>query len=209
MLLSNPTSAKASSDYNYGEAMQKAIMFYEFQRSGKLPEDKRDNWRGDSGMNDGADVGLDLTGGWYDAGDHVKFNLPMAYSQTMLAWAVYEAEDALAQSGQLDYLLDNIKWVSDYLIKCHPSPNVFYYQVGDGHKDHSWWGPAEVMQMGRPAYRVDMSNPGSSVVAGSAKLWHQQQLYSRIRILLMLLLVCNMLKNFMILQKQQKVIVDI
>ena len=49
------------------------------------------------GLNDGADVGLDLTGGWYDAGDHVKFNLPMAYSQAMLAWAVYEAEDALAK----------------------------------------------------------------------------------------------------------------
>ena len=159
---------EANSNFNYGEALQKSIMFYEFQRSGKLPEDKRDNWRGDSGMNDGADVGLDLTGGWYDAGDHVKFNLPMAYSQTMLAWAVYEAEDAMAQSGQLDYILDGIKWVSDYLIKCHPSPNVFYYQVGDGHKDHSWWGPAEVMQMDRPAYKVDMSNPGSSVVAGSA-----------------------------------------
>ena len=67
-----------AADYNYGEALQKAIMFYEFQRSGKLPENTRNNWRGDSGLNDGADVGLDLTGGWYDAGDHVKFNLPMA-----------------------------------------------------------------------------------------------------------------------------------
>lgn len=163
------TAPKAeAADFNYGEALQKAIMFYEFQRSGKLPEDKRDNWRGDSGLNDGADVGLDLTGGWYDAGDHVKFNLPMAYSQAMLAWAVYEAEDALAKSGQLEYLLDSIKWVSDYLIKCHPSANVFYYQVGDGHKDHAWWGPAEVMQMERPSYKVDLSNPGSTVVAEAA-----------------------------------------
>lgn len=55
------STAKAASNYNYGEALQKAIMFYEFQRSGKLPDDKRDNWRGDSAMNDGADVGLDLT----------------------------------------------------------------------------------------------------------------------------------------------------
>ena len=43
------TAPKAeAADFNYGEALQKAIMFYEFQRSGKLPEDKRDNWRGDS-----------------------------------------------------------------------------------------------------------------------------------------------------------------
>ena len=87
-------------NFNYGEALQKSIMFYEFQRSGKLPEDKRDNWRDDSAMNDGADVNTDLTGGWYDAGDHVKFNLPMSYSATMLAWSVYEDKDAYEKSGQ-------------------------------------------------------------------------------------------------------------
>ncbi|OPJ54769.1 glycoside hydrolase family 9 protein [Clostridium oryzae] len=37
-------------NYNYGEALQKSLMFYELQRSGKLPSDKRDNWRGDSGL---------------------------------------------------------------------------------------------------------------------------------------------------------------
>lgn len=160
--------AKAETNYNYGEALQKAIMFYEFQRSGVLPEDQRDNWRGDSGITDGSDVGLDLTGGWYDAGDHVKFNLPMAYSSAMLAWAVYEEEAVFEESDQIDYILDAIKWVSDYLIKCHPEPNVFYYQVGDGNLDHSWWGPAEVMQMKRPSYKVDLTNPGSSVVGEAA-----------------------------------------
>lgn len=159
---------KAQTNYNYGEALQKAIIFYEFQRSGDLPDTIRNNWRGDSGLTDGADVGLDLTGGWYDAGDHVKFNLPMAYTAAMLAWSVYESEDALRQSGQLDYLLEEIKWATDYLIKCHPSANVFYYQVGNGNTDHSWWGPAEVMQMARPSYKVDLANPGSSVVAGAA-----------------------------------------
>ena len=39
-------------------------------------------------MDDGCDVGIDLTGGWYDAGDHVKFNFPMAYSVTTLAWGM-------------------------------------------------------------------------------------------------------------------------
>jgi len=162
------TPVKAATNYNYGEALQKAIMFYEFQRSGELPDDIRNNWRGDSGLSDGSDVGLDLTGGWYDAGDHVKFNLPMAYTATMLAWSVYEAEDALRDSGQLEYLLEEIKWTTDYLIKCHPSANVFYYQVGDGNADHSWWGPAEVMQMARPSHKVDLSKPGSTVTGEAA-----------------------------------------
>lgn len=164
-----PSKADAAeTNYNYGEALQKSIMFYEFQRSGKLPSTIRNNWRGDSGLTDGADVGLDLTGGWYDAGDHVKFNLPLAYTVTMLAWAVYEEEATLSKAGQLSYLLDEIKWSSDYLIKCHPQANVFYYQVGNGNTDHSWWGPAEVMQMARPSYKVDLNNPGSTVVGEAA-----------------------------------------
>ena len=160
---------KATGSFNYGEALQKSILFYELQRSGDIDESTiRTNWRGDSGMKDGADVGLDLTGGLYDAGDNVKFNLPMAYTASMLAWSVYEDRDTYKKSGQLDYALGNIKWICDYLIKCHPSDNVYYYQVGNGSADHAWWGPAEVMQMDRPAYKVDKNSPGSTVAGEAA-----------------------------------------
>ncbi|HOV26603.1 MAG TPA: glycoside hydrolase family 9 protein [Pseudobacteroides sp.] len=158
----------AASDFNYGEALQKSLIFYEFQRSGKLPEDKRDNWRGDSTLTDGADVGVDLTGGWFDAGDHVKFNLPMAYTLAMLAWSVYEDKDAYVKSGQYKYAMDNIKWAADYFIKCHPSPNVYYFQVGDGITDHNWWGPPEVMTLKRPAYKATTSSGASTVSAETA-----------------------------------------
>ena len=159
---------EGTGNFNYGEALQKSVLFYELQRSGALPEETRCNWRGDSGLTDGSDNGIDLTGGWYDAGDHVKFNLPMAYSAAMLGWSVYEDREAYEQSGQLDYILGDIKWVSDYLIKCHPEDEVFYYQVGDGGTDHSWWGPCEVMTMNRPSYKVTKDNPGSCVVGEAA-----------------------------------------
>ncbi len=159
---------EGTGDFNYGEALQKSLLFYELQRSGDLPENTRCNWRGDSALNDGADAGLDLTGGWYDAGDNAKFNLPMAYSAAMLAWSVYECPEAYEESGQLEYVLGDIRWVTDYLIRCHPSDNVYYYQVGDGNIDHSWWGPSEVMTMSRPCYYVDESNPGSAVAGEAA-----------------------------------------
>ena len=159
---------EGTGDYNYGEALQKSVLFYELQRSGVLPEQTRCNWRGDSGLTDGADNNLDLTGGWYDAGDNVKFNLPMAYSAAMLGWSVYEDRESYEQSGQLEYILGDIKWVTDYLIKCHPEDEVFYYQVGDGNADHSWWGPCEVMTMNRPSYCVTKDNPGSAVVGEAA-----------------------------------------
>ena len=161
---------KGTSDYNYGEALQKSIMFYDLQRSGDLPDDFRCNWRGDSCLKDGKDNGLDLTGGFYDAGDNVKFNLPMSYSMSLLAWSVFEDREAYEKSGQLKYILDNIRWGNDYFIKCHPEPNVYYYQVGDGNADHSFWGAAEVVetQMNRPSYKVDLNNGGSTVAAGTA-----------------------------------------
>lgn len=159
---------EGTGDYNYGEALQLSLLFYELQRSGDLPEEVRCNWRGDSGLNDGSDEGLDLTGGWYDAGDHVKFNLPMSYSAAMLGWSLYEDPEAYEESGQLAYALSNLRWANDYFIRCHPEDNVYYYQVGNGGIDHSWWGPAEVMQMERPSYCVTADSPGSTVVAGTA-----------------------------------------
>ena len=158
----------APSSYNYAEALQKAIYFYEAQRSGRLPANNRVEWRGDSGLNDGADVGKDLTGGWYDAGDHVKFGFPMAAAVTMLAWSVYEYREGYEQAGQLEAILDNIKWATDYFIKAHTGPYEFYGQVGNGHLDHAWWGPAEVMQMERPAYKIDVSCPGSDLAGETA-----------------------------------------
>jgi endoglucanase len=154
--------------FNYGEALQKSLFFYEAQRSGALPATKRINWRGDSGLSDGADVGRDLTGGWYDAGDHVKFGLPMAASATMLAWGLVDYRSAYVSLGQLDTALDQLKWATDYFIKAHPTANELYGQIGTGGQDHAWWGPAEVMQMARPAFKISSTCPGSDLAGETA-----------------------------------------
>jgi endoglucanase len=43
-----------------------SMLFYEAQRSGKLPADQRVTWRKDSALNDRGNNGEDLTGGYYD-----------------------------------------------------------------------------------------------------------------------------------------------
>jgi endoglucanase len=168
LLLALIAPAAHSQTYNYGEALQKSLFFYEAQRSGDLPATNRVNWRGDSGMSDGSDVGRDLTGGWYDAGDHVKFGLPMAASATMIAWSIVDYRSAYAATGQLNNALEQLKWATDYFIKAHPSANELYGQVGNGGADHAWWGPAEVMQMARPSYRVTTACPGSDLAGETA-----------------------------------------
>ncbi|MEB3360206.1 MAG: glycoside hydrolase family 9 protein [Synechococcales bacterium] len=167
-----PGGAPGTGDFNYGEALQKSLLFYEAQRSGPLPDDNRIEWRGDSALKDGQDVGVDLTGGYYDAGDHVKFGFPMAASMTMLSWGVVEYLDGYKATGQLDEVLDAIKWGTDYILKAHVTDGngtkEFWGQVGNGQADHAYWGSAEDMTMARPAYKIDRQNPGSDLAGESA-----------------------------------------
>ncbi len=53
----------------------------------------------------------------------------MASSATVLAWGLIEYRDAYEASGELDYMLDCIKWATDYFLKCHTGPKEFYAQV--------------------------------------------------------------------------------
>ena len=63
------------------------------------------------------------------AGDHVKFGFPLAWTTSTLAWGLVEFRDAYSSTGQLDIMLDSIKWPLDYFIKCHVSDTQFYGQV--------------------------------------------------------------------------------
>lgn len=159
--------------YNYAEVLQKSLWFYDAQRSGKLPDDFRVRWRANSALADGSDAGLDLTGGFYDAGDHVKFGLPMAYSLTMLAWGGLEYDQAYTETRQKSHLMEILKWGADYLMRCHVrdvagNTTAFYGQLGNGEADHAYWGRAEFMNMPRPAYKIDAANPGSDLAAETA-----------------------------------------
>lgn len=43
---------------DYSDALRKSILFFEGQRSGKLPPDQRLSWRSDSALHDGAAAGV-------------------------------------------------------------------------------------------------------------------------------------------------------
>ena len=110
-----------SSKYNYKEVLHKSLLFYEAQRSGHLPKSNRIPWRKDSMLDDGVAVGHDLSGGYYDAGDYMKFSFPMAATVTLLAWGMVEFSDGYKLAGEYWHGLDAIKWATDYFIKCHTS----------------------------------------------------------------------------------------
>jgi endoglucanase len=72
---------------------------------------------------------VDLTGGYYDAGDNMKFGLPMAFSMTILSWSVVEYSVQLRSTGQLGNTLNAIRWGTDYFLKAHTAPNELWVQV--------------------------------------------------------------------------------
>ncbi|CAL4895874.1 unnamed protein product [Urochloa decumbens] len=153
---------------DYRAALANSLLYFEGQRSGKLPPDQRVQWRGDSALADGQDHGVDLTGGYYDSGDNVKFGLPMAFTVTMLAWGAVEYARPLALAGELRHALAAVRWGADYLARAHAADETLYVQVGEGDSDHSCWQRPEDMDTLRTAYSVDASRPGSDVAAETA-----------------------------------------
>ncbi|CAD6233254.1 unnamed protein product [Miscanthus lutarioriparius] len=160
--------ASAAAGHDYRQALSKSILYFEAQRSGRLPGSQRVAWRADSGLLDGKANGVDLVGGYYDAGDNVKFGLPMAFTVTMMSWSVLEYGNQMAAAGELGHAVEAIKWGTDYLVKAHPEPNVLYGEVGDGDSDHDCWMRPEDMTTSRQAYRLDPQNPGSELAGETA-----------------------------------------
>ncbi|XP_057528171.1 endoglucanase 8-like isoform X3 [Amaranthus tricolor] len=120
-------------------------------------------WRKDSALRDGIQIGVDLVGGYYDAGDNVKFNFPMAFTTTMLAWSV--ADFGPFFGSELQHAHDAIQWATDYFLKCTSVPGFVFVQVGDGFGDHNCWERPEDMDTPRTPFAVSRTNPGSEVSA--------------------------------------------
>nr|XP_008370239.2 endoglucanase 25-like [Malus domestica]XP_028957155.1 endoglucanase 25-like [Malus domestica] len=126
---------------NYKLALHKALMFFNAQRSGRLPRHNNVSWRSDSCLRDGkfTDTLNDLVGGYYDAGNAIKFNFPASFAMTMLSWSVIEYSAKYKAAGELAHVKDIIKWGTDYLLKTFnnsaDSIDRVIDQVGLGNND--------------------------------------------------------------------------
>lgn len=161
------TTVHGNGNPDYRDALTKSLLFFQAQRSGRLPPHQQVSWRSNSGLSDGRLAGVDLTGGYYDAGDNVKFNFPMAFTTTMLSWSTLEYGKRMGP--QLAEARAAIRWATDYLLKCATAtPGRLYVGVGDPNVDHKCWERPEDMDTARSVYSVSPSNPGSDVAAETA-----------------------------------------
>lgn len=109
---------------------------------------------------------MDLTGGYYDAGDNIKFGFPMAFTTTLLSWSILDFGRSMGP--ELGNALKAVKWGTDYLLKATATPGVLYVQVGDAYSDHNCWERPEDMDTLRTVYKIDRAHPGSDVAGETA-----------------------------------------
>ncbi len=75
ILLIVSVTLSLAGDYNYGQVVEKSLLFYEAQRTGRLPANNRISWRGDSFVTDSGTNNEDLSGGYFDGKDFFLFYL--------------------------------------------------------------------------------------------------------------------------------------
>lgn len=144
------------------------LFFYEAQRSGKLPSTNRVKWRNDSALTDGEDVKLDLTGGYYDAGDYIKCTFPLSAAVMSICWGATDFGKGYDLANQTPYLDDMLRWSLDWLIKAHPSNDTLFVQVADTNLTNAYWGGDQNIPEPRPSYQINSTSPGTDVAAGTA-----------------------------------------
>ena len=156
--------AKLSAD-DYVEAAWMTTRFYGAQRSGEGP-----NWLLD-GSNyttsftsdkfpSGTHSGKDLSGGWFDCGDHVMFGQPQSFASYVLALSLttftegwrdlyhgdytdYKASGDYTRLGGeangLPDLLEELRYEADFWVKAAPDASTFVVVKGNGSEDHMRW----------------------------------------------------------------------
>jgi endoglucanase len=199
----NPTCQ--GTEGGLGEAFQKALWFLHVNKSGPGVVNTYVQWRGDAHVMDahikldpnaatGVDMSqafitanravldpkgtgeVDLSGGFHDAGDFIKFGLTTGFTGSTLAWSMYEYPEAYRNAGLEDEALNLLRWAADYFIRStflngNGDLVAFAQQVSDQTDHTCGWMPPELRRIDfcpRQGYFVTSEKPAADVTASAA-----------------------------------------
>lgn len=134
-----------------------------------------------------------LVGGYYDAGDAIKFNFPMSFSMTLLSWSVIEYRAKYEAAGELEHIKETIKWGTDYLLKTFNNSadtiDRIVAQVGTGDtsggepNDHYCWVRPEDITYERPVSECsscsDLAAEMAAALAAASIVFKDSKTYSQ------------------------------
>ncbi|KAL2941426.1 Endoglucanase 12 [Bienertia sinuspersici] len=154
---------------NYTIALHKALLFFNAQKSGKLPKKNGIPWRGNSGLKDGSKL-TDVKGG-----ENTKFHFPMAFSMTMLSWSVIEYPHKYEAIDEYDHVRELIKWGTDYLLKTFNSSATLI--------DKIYCQRPEDMDYNRPVQTcfagADLAGEMAAALAAASIVFRDHQTYAK------------------------------
>lgn len=194
--LAFPVFAQDFSPEQYRKALWMSTRFLGAQRSGQGP-----NWIMQQTAHPTSFVkdnynGHDVSGGWFDCGDHVMFGHTQYYSAYIIARAVaafplawhddytgdysdyLKTGDYSMQGGDgngIPDILEELRYEADFVMKAAPDLSTFIIQKGDANKDHIKWTYAGLMSTLNAAQGGEMdvarsvfANPNDAYSPGMA-----------------------------------------
>lgn len=147
----------------YEQVVPLVLQYFDVQRCGPQESEHRGPCHTDDGIISGGPRSgqkMDTSGGWHDAGDYLKFVETTSYVAALMLFAYDHCaahyDRALAEyslRGGLPLPLAYAKIGLDWLLKMHPHPDEFYYQVGDDTDHNSWRLPEQDTPAHNPKWR--------------------------------------------------------
>ena len=157
-------------DFNeYQESLRLAPYFFEANESGKRQAGNRVKWRtGDAFTSDGKDVGKDLSGGHFDAGDHLLTAMGEGYCFSDVAMTMHLYKDVYQKTNQWQYYENSLRHACNWLFKIceikNGELNRFFHWIPLSSNTHNEWLPPEKSRHRRNTYTIDKNNRGSEPV---------------------------------------------
>lgn len=160
------TSFAALSVDDYTEAAWMMTRFYGAQRSGEGPNWILDGTNHPTSFTKDSYNGTNVSGGWFDCGDHVMFGQSQGWSSYVLAVAFSEFTTGFYDLYTGDYtdykeskdysmkggksndvrdLLEELRYEADFWAKAAISENAFVVVKGNADQDHNKWVTAGMM----------------------------------------------------------------
>lgn len=159
-------SYAALSTDDYIEAAWMTTRFYGAQRSGQGPNWVLDGTNNPTSFTGDKYNGKDVSGGWFDCGDHVMYGQSQGFASYVLALSFAEftkgyydlyTGDYTDYKASKDYtrkggkpndvrdLLEELRYEADFWVKAAIDENNFVTVKGNGNQDHNKWVTAGAM----------------------------------------------------------------
>ena len=160
------SSYAALSTDDYVEAAWMTTRFYGAQRSGQGPNWVLDGTNNPTSFTGDKYNGKDVSGGWFDCGDHVMYGQSQGFASYVLALSFAEftkgyydlyTGDYTDYKASKDYtrkggkpndvrdLLEELRYEADFWVKAAIDENNFVTVKGNGNQDHNKWVTAGAM----------------------------------------------------------------